>query len=233
MAMWEPPKGFDDMLGDAQLIQPYTGEFAPLTVTDVGAVLARRPRPDAVPLLAMSVNPDIDPDKDKTATAQSHYATLFVRNHIEPHDHERILAAMVSDDMPDNTIGLLGRALATWGTARPYLAVMTLAFTAATHWRTLRTRMRGDGITNPMTMLASMHDVIDEAEKLWLESIHTGDEAKDKHQQDQLFDRLYAPDSTEAKQVNAKGYKGVRPAGFGADEVVADFKAAAKMLGAR
>ncbi|OMB79313.1 hypothetical protein A5743_14465 [Mycolicibacterium conceptionense] len=104
---------------------------------------------------------------------------------------------------------------------------------AATHWRTLRTRMRGDGIADPMAVLPSMHDIADEAEKLWLESIHTGDDAKDKHAQGQLFDQLYAPDTAEAKQVNAKGYKGARPAGFEPGEVAADFKEAARMLGAR
>lgn len=225
--MWEPPKGFEDMLGDAELISPYTGPFVTLTVADVGPVLARRPRPDAVPHLAMSVNPDAEPE------VQQHYATLFVRNHIDPADHERILAAMVDDSLPDTTIGQLARALATWGTARPYVAVMTLAYMAATHWRTLRTRMRGDGIANPMALLASMHDIVDEAEKLWLESTHTGDDAKDKHEQSKVFDQLYAPDSTDAKQVNAKGYKGARPAGFEPGEVAADFKQAAKMLGAR
>lgn len=227
MGMWEPPPGIPDMLGDAELVAPWTGDYTALKVPDVGTVLARRPRPDAVPHLAMSVNPDAD------SVTQQHYATLFVRNHIDPGDHERILAAMVDDAMPDNTIGLLARALATWGTARPYLAVMTLAYAAGTHWRVLRTRMRGDGIPNPMATLPSMHDLIDEAETLWLESTQTGNATKDKHERDQLFDKLYAPDSLTAQQVNAKGYKGVRPAGFGKDEIAADFNQAKKMLGAR
>lgn len=227
MAMWEPPPGIPDMLGDAELVAPWTGDYAALKVPDVGAILARRPRPDAVPHLAMSVNPDTD------SVTQQHYATLFVVNHMEPADHERIVTTMLDNELPENTIGLIARALATWGTARPYVAVMTLAYAAGTHWRVLRTKMRGDGISNPMVTLPSMHDLLDEAETLWLESTHTGDATKDKHERDQLFDKLYAPDSLTAQQVNTKDYKGVRPAGFGKDEVAADFKAAARMLGAR
>ncbi|QRY48649.1 hypothetical protein JVX93_16110 [Mycolicibacterium boenickei] len=88
--------------------------------------------------------------------------------------------------------------------------------------------MRSDGIPNPMAALASMHDVLDEAEKLWLESKHTGDKDKDKHEQDKLFDQLYAPEPGTA--VDAKK---VRPAGFSPEEVSADFRAAFRALGAR
>lgn len=224
--MWQPPPGFDDMLGDAELVAPYAGGYVALTVPDVGRVLARRPRPDAVPHLAMAVKPATDPH------IQQHHVTLFVHNHIEPADHERVLAAMMDYALPDTTIWQISRALATWGTARPFMAVMSLALVAATHWRALRTRIRSDGIANPMASLPSMHDLLDEAEKLWLESIHTGDSAKDKYEQNELFDKLYAPDSTTAQQVNAKGYKGARPAGFSPGEVAADFKQAARMLGA-
>ncbi|WP_243858113.1 hypothetical protein [Mycobacterium sp. DL440] len=222
--MWEPPPSFGDMLGDAELAAPWAGDYTPLAVPEVGTVLARRPRPDAIPHLALSVNPATDPQ------AQQHHATLFVRNHIAPDDHERILAAMMDETMPDNTIGLLARALATWGTERPYVAVMTLAYAAADHWRALRTRLRGDGHPNPMTTLTSMHDILDEAEKLWLESLQTGNEDRDQHEQTKLFDKLYGPEPGTTQTVS-KGT--VRPAGFEPGDVATDFKAAARALGAR
>lgn len=228
------------MLGDAQLLGPHAGDYAVLTVPDIGPVRALRPRPGAVANLAMMVNPDIavtddeirtaggDPDSAK-ASKQQHHSSLFVRDHLHGEDHERILTDMVTDDdTPDNPLGTIVRALATWGTARPYIAVMSLALVAATHWRVLRTRMRSDGIPNPMAALASMHDVLDEAEKLWLESIHTGNEDQDKQAQSKLFDRLYAPEPGAAVDV-----KKVRPAGFSPEEVSADFRAAFRALGAR
>ncbi|MBP3086971.1 hypothetical protein HGK72_27065 [Mycolicibacterium fortuitum] len=88
--------------------------------------------------------------------------------------------------------------------------------------------MRADGIPNPMAALTSMHDVLDEAEKLWLESIHTGNEDQDKQAQGKLFDQLYAPEPGTA--VNTKK---VRPAGFSPEEVSASFRAAFRALGAR
>ncbi|WP_254427430.1 DUF7240 domain-containing protein [Mycolicibacterium fortuitum] len=222
--MWEPPPGFDDILGDAQILGPHSGDYAVLTVPDIGQVRALRPRPDAVAHLAMMVNPKAEPQ------TQQQYSSLFVRDHLQRDDHERILTDMVTadDDAPDNPLGAIVRALATWGTARPYIAVMSLALVSATHWRVLRTRMRADGIPNPMAALTSMHDVLDEAEKLWLESIHTGNEDQDKQAQGKLFDQLYAPEPGTA--VNTKK---VRPAGFSPEEVSASFRAAFRALGAR
>lgn len=237
--MWEPPPGFDDILGDAQILGPHTGVYAVLTVPEIGPVRALRPRPDAVAHLAMMVNPDItvtdeeiraaggDADSAKGAR-QQHHSSLFVRDHLHRDDHERILTDMITEDAPDNPLGAIVRALACWGTARPYIAVMSLALVSATHWRVLRTRMRSDGIANPMAALSSMHDVLDEAEKLWLESIHTGNEDQDKQAQGKLFDQLYAPEP--GTTVDAKK---VRPAGFSPEEVSADFRAAFRALGAR
>ncbi|MEU9805415.1 hypothetical protein [Mycobacterium sp. NPDC050853] len=107
---------------------------------------------------------------------------------------------------------------------------------AATHWRAIRTRMRADGIADPMRQLPHMHALIDEAEKVWLEVLHTGNEAKDKHDRDQLLDRLYAPTPAGAQELNGQGYrpKTAPPAGFeDPAEVEADFDAFARALGSR
>ncbi|WP_234797071.1 hypothetical protein [Mycobacteroides chelonae] len=104
---------------------------------------------------------------------------------------------------------------------------------AATHWRTIRTRMRADGIADPMRQLPHMHALVDEAEKVWLEVLHTGNEAKDKNARDQLLDRLYAPTAAGAAELNGEGYeaKTAPPAGFeDPAQVEADFDAVAKML---
>lgn len=110
--MYDPPDSFDDMLGDAELAtvaSPYTE----LDVPEVGTVRARRPLPNAVPALAMSSNAKID------AVAQNGYLTLFVQNHLDDGEHERILYEMMTGDLPADSIGRIARAIATWGTARP------------------------------------------------------------------------------------------------------------------
>lgn len=106
---------------------------------------------------------------------------------------------------------------------------------AATHWRAIRTRLRADGIADPMRQLPHMHALIDEAEKVWLEVLHTGNEQKDRHDREQLLDRLYAPTADGAADLNGDGYraKPAPPAGFDAAEVEADFDAFARALGRR
>ncbi|SII08836.1 Uncharacterised protein [Mycobacteroides abscessus subsp. abscessus] len=122
------------------------------------------------------------------------------------------------------------------GHGPPYLAVITLSVMAATHWRAIRTRMRGDGIADPMRQLPHMHALIDEAEKVWLEALHTGSEEKDKHEREQLLDRLYAPTTDGAETLNGDGYQAKRtpPPGFeDPAEVEANFDAVARAFGGR
>lgn len=122
------------------------------------------------------------------------------------------------------------------GHGPPYVAVITLCVMAATHWRAIRTRMRADGIADPMRQLPHMHALVDEAEKVWLEVLHTGNEVKDKHARDQLLDRLYAPEPGGIGKLNGDGYKAktTPPAGFeDPAQVEADFNAFAKALGSR
>ncbi|OHU29010.1 hypothetical protein [Mycobacteroides chelonae] len=110
--MYDPPDSFDDMLGDADLV-PQTGPFMPLDVPGVGIVRARRPLPNALPALAMSSNAKLD------AVAQQGYMTLFIRNHLDEGEHDRLLAEMITGDLPVDSVGRVVRAIATWGTARP------------------------------------------------------------------------------------------------------------------
>ncbi|SLE68114.1 Uncharacterised protein [Mycobacteroides abscessus subsp. massiliense] len=112
--MYDPPDSFDDMLGDADLV-PQTGPFVPLEIPGVGVVRARRPMPNAVPVLAMSVNAKID------VVDKQGYLTLFLQNHLESGEHERILVTMMGGELPADSMGRVARAIATWGTARPTL----------------------------------------------------------------------------------------------------------------
>lgn len=120
------------------------------------------------------------------------------------------------------------------GHGPPYVAVITLCVMAATHWRAIRTRMRADGIADPMRQLPHMHALVDEAEKVWLEVLHTGNETKDKHDRELLLDRLYGPSTEGASGLNGQDYqpKTAPPAGFeDPAQVEADFDAVAKLLG--
>lgn len=112
--MYDPPDSFDDMLGDAELVAQ-AGPFKPLDVPGVGVVKARRPLPNAVPALAMSSNAKLD------AVTQQGYLTLFIQNHLDDGEFDRILFEMIEGDLPANAVGRIARAIATWGTARPTL----------------------------------------------------------------------------------------------------------------
>jgi hypothetical protein len=219
--MFDPPEGFDDMLGDA-VLAPLTGPVLDLDVPDVGVVRARRPMPRSAAALAMSGNPKITPEE------RHQHLTQFVRDHLEDGEYERLLSGMMADELPGDTITLVARELATWGTARPYVAVIILAVMAGTNWRAVRQRMRSDGIADPMRELPHMHAVIDEIETLALEgTASTGDKDRDRRAREDLMDRLYAPTPEGAERLNGKDYRAQvkPPEGFTPGEVEASFDA--------
>lgn len=219
--MFDPPDGFDDILGDASLA-PQTGPVFDLVVPDVGVVRARRPMPASTAALAMSANSKI------TAEARHDYLVRFVRDHLDTGEYERLLSGMVTDELPSTAITQVARELATWGTARPYVAVITLALMAGMHWRVVRQRMRSDGIADPMRELPHMHAVIDEIETLALEgTASTGDRDRDRLAREDLLDKLYAPEPEGAESLNGKSYRPQvkPPEGFSPGEVEASFDA--------
>lgn len=112
--MFDPPPGYDDLLGDAELVTA-TGRFTDLDVPKVGVVQARRPMPNAVAALAMAANSQIDVE------SRTDYLVLFVRNHLGDGELERIYFEMITGDCPADSIERIARAVATWGTARPTL----------------------------------------------------------------------------------------------------------------
>lgn len=58
---------------------------------------------------------------DVSDESRADYLTLFVRNHLDMDELERIFAAqvMADADMPADAIPRIARAISTWGTGRP------------------------------------------------------------------------------------------------------------------
>lgn len=112
--MFDPPPGYDDMLGDSETA-PSSDRFDWLDVPQVGTVKARRPMPNAIAALAMAGNAQIDEQ------ARSDYLVLFVRNHLSDDELERVYVEMMTGEVPADSLERIAKAVATWGTARPTL----------------------------------------------------------------------------------------------------------------
>ena len=214
--MFDPPPGYVDLLADAANAPPL-GEPAALDIDGVGTVLARRASPASIAALAMAANPDL-----KLPAQQEHLAT-FVADHLGEGEYERLTDAMIADSLPANTFFLVGRAIATRGTARPYVAVITLAVQTAHHWREIRRRINAGGIVDPM-QLPSMHAVLDVTEHAVIESM-AGEDSSTRRTQ--FYDSLYGPDRTA---LNGPGQSVAPPPGFSSDEVEASFDAFAAAM---
>lgn len=211
--MYAPPPGYEDMLADAEGWAP-VGGVSSLDVPGVGTVVGRRPGPAGIAALAMSANPDL-PNVDRAA-----HLVRFVGDHLDDGELERLYFEMMMDTMPSDTLERVSRQLATWGTARPYVAVVTLAVIAACHWRTIRVKLVGAGVVEPMA-LGSMHMVLDLAETLVVESFKNAKEPQ--RELASFYRRLYGP-SPEAMALNGDGYDPTPP-GFSEQEMEAAFDA--------
>lgn len=194
--MFDPPPGYADLIGDAE-IAPRAERFDYLAVEGIGAVLARRPMPGGLAALAMAANPAL------TDSERTDYLILFVRDHLAEDELERVYVAMMTGELPSNSIERLARAITMWGTARPYLAVVTLAMLTAHHWRTIRLKIVQSGIRNPME-LPTMHILLDATEAAVLEAM-SGD--RDSEMKRTLFiDRLYSPLADPTAEAAPRGF---------------------------
>ena len=207
--MYQPPPGYLDLLGDAELYAP-TGTFLDLDVPQVGTVSAQRPRAWATGMIAMSANPEVA-GVDRTG-----YQIQFVETHIGSDEMERIYFEMMTDQLPSDAIDKVARALSVWGTARPYTAVITLATMTGYHWRTLRQKLLAGGVTRPLA-LDTVHALLDFTESVIVEAILNGEDAD---RELASFRRgLYGPSPED---------RDVVPAGFSPEEVEASFDAFAR-----
>ncbi|WP_263999381.1 DUF7240 domain-containing protein [Mycobacterium yunnanensis] len=217
MPLWEPPPGYDDLLGDCDQNRGFTV----MMVGGVGEVRMRRPGPDALGDLAMGNNPKATPEQ------RSYHSNRFVQQHLDDGELERILTGMVDGELPPDSVFRVGRVLATWGTARPYGAVVALAVLAGRHWRPVRALLLDKGVGNPMG-LPSMHSILDVAEQAALDSFSSDEPQQDRLQRDEFTSSLYKPDQPDP-------VKGERPAvvvpeGFDDENSSASFDAFARAV---
>lgn len=223
--MYGPPAGYVDLQADAAAAPPMLGPYRELTVPDVGVFHAHTPPPPmAIAPLAMAANPKVD------HAGRINYLDQFIQNHMQPGEFEDLLLRMITDDVPPDALLRLSRAIATAGTARPYVAVINLALMTGHNWRAIRYRMAEKGIVDPMG-LPSMHTVLDAAEALAVESVTSGAEtsAEAKRKVNDLYNKLYAPDaSAMVRDVNGGKYRPPPPPGFDEQDVEASFDAFVK-----
>lgn len=208
--MFEPPPGYEDMLGDAATAE-FSDQFDYLLVPEVGSLKARRPLPNAIATLAMASNSGL------TDSSRSDYLVLFISNHLAEGELERIYVDMMLGEASIDSIEKIARALATWGTARPYIAVISLAVMTAHHWRTMRLKMVQAGVRDPMS-LPTMHILLDATEAAILEGMSTGSDGEMKRTM--FLNKLYSPlsDPTAPREIAA-------PVGFTDDDTEDAFDA--------
>ena len=212
--MYGPPPSYEDMLADAEE-SIYSSPYAELDVPVVGTIQARRPLPDAVALLAMAANPE-GSDQDRLS-----YLVRFCEHHLAAGEMERLYFGMMVDQLPANTLEHVIRALTTWGTSRPYVAVVSLAVMASYHWRSMRNTFALAGIADPMS-LSSMHVILDVMEASAVENILKCEDAEAELAS--FYRRLYGPTPDMAPGDLNRPV----PVGFSPEEVEASFDAFAR-----
>jgi hypothetical protein len=180
--------------------------------------------PRAAAALAMTANKKLD------SAAQLNHFTRFITDHLDEGEYERLLATMMEGDLPHDAVHRAARAVATWGTARPYPAVITLSLFTGHNWRNIRAKLVDAGIANPMT-LPSLHSVLDITEDIVVDSLfRSGDKregppSEGERKVRQFYDAIYAPEAPDTDDVDSEEFSRV-PAGFeDPADVEADFDA--------
>lgn len=219
------PPGYDDFLDDARAILA-SGDYEILEIPRVGLVTARRPCPRSAAALAQASNGKI------TNMERVDYLHMFVGEHLPAEEVESILARMIDGDLDQNAVQRVVQAVATWGTARPYTAVINLVVITAFHWRSMRAKLAQTGIADPLRTMTSMHALLDFTEQITLESLAKsgeGQNAQEKSQRavDDFMFTLYAPDPNA---LDEDGRVPV-PAGFDQDAMESNFDAFMQMGG--
>jgi hypothetical protein len=234
--MFDPPPGFEDLLADAAAVE-ITGEMVDIEIPHVGVVEARRPMPRAAAALSMATNTKLLPrdqikhpadislaerdiaDKARLHAVQMRYFTQFVIDHIGLQEYERVCEAMIAGDVVEDAIKRVSRVIATWGTARPYTAVSTLALFTGNNWRGVRQKLTYSGIRDPMK-LTSLHALLDITEDIVVDSLYQsgqereGPPSKGEMAVKHFYDLIYAPDPTDPLDVLDEALPMRVPAGF-------------------
>lgn len=219
----QSPPGYDDFLDDARATA-IDGDYEPIDVPGVGCLLARRPRPRSAAALAQASNGKVD------NIARVDALHLFLSEHLPADDVESVLCRMVDDEIPTDSLQRVTSAVATWGTARPYIAVINLVVITAHHWRSMRAKLAQNGIADPMHTMQSMHALLDFTEQTTLESLAKSGEGQNAHEQakraiESFMFKLYAPDP----DTRAEDGRVPIPAGFDESAMEGNFDAFMKM----
>lgn len=210
--MFDPPPGFLDLISDAE-DWPVTGELHDLHIPRIGEVRARKPQPRSAAALAMSANIKAKPGE------QMDNLQRFIREQLADGEYERVAEAMIDDELEDDAMQRISRGLATWGTARPYAAVTTLALFTGHNWRTIRHKLTLAGIKNPMA-LPSLHTLLDITESIVIESLFRSGEKKEgpptsgERKVQEFYDSIYRPDPTDDSEDDELTETPYVPSGF-------------------
>lgn len=204
------------MLADAEE-SIYSSAWVKHDVPQIGTITARRPLPDGAALLAMAANPKEGHSK------QVEHMLRFVSHHVSPEDIEQVYFRMMMDELPADSVERLARSVATWGTARPYTAVVSLAVMCAYHWRTIRQKLLMAGVLDPMN-LPSMHALLDVAEAMAVDAASNDDDPRTAV--NGVYRRLYSV-TPDLVALNGEDYRPAPP-GFDPDEVEDAFDAFAR-----
>lgn len=208
--MFEPPPGHADLDADAANSLPQPVSWERLWVDDeVGEVLATRPRPSALAALARASRAGLSDEERLEGMVE------FLRDHLPASEFERLLMEQMLDRMPVNVMDRTVRAVVTWGTGRPYQAVLVLTAHTAAQWREVRTKLLLAGVADPMG-LPSMHQVLDVTEHMVVEVLVTVPDAETRLASWRRT--LYGPVAGEI------------PAGFTPEEVEDSFDAFARAV---
>jgi len=206
--VFDPPPGHADLDADALAAPSQPVSWERLTVDDeVGDVLATPPRPAALAALARATRAGLS-DEERLAGMVE-----FLRAHMPAAEFERLLMEQMMDRMPVNVMDRVIRAVTTWGTGRPYQAVLVLTAHTAAQWREVRTKLLLAGVADPMG-LASMHRILDVTEHMVVEVLVSVPDAETRLASWRRG--LYGPVAGEV------------PAGFSAEEVEDSFDAFAR-----
>ena len=213
--LYPPPPGYIDLLSDAEDRGIPWPRYRPLDVPGVGVLSACKPNAASVALLAVSASPDY------SGRERTDHLIAFVARHLGPGELERLYFEMMMDSAPADGIEAVARAVATWGTARPYVAVVTLSVMTGHHWRTLRQKLLAAGVTDPLA-IPSLHALLDHTEAVVAEALSQGQDARSEL--DSFNRSLYGP-TAEALRLNGPDYV---PPGFSDEDIEASFDAFAR-----
>ena len=192
------------------------------------------PKPHLIPahrLTHRAVMRHVDPAnaegalKSLVTRLQQQHFTEFLVDHLDKGEYARLVTEMMMDEYEaDDVMQRVSRALATWGTARPHAAVITLSLYTGHNWRMVRHKLLLAGIDQPMA-LPSLHAVLDVTEEIIVEALaHTNSEREGPPTEGEravkkFYDSIYRPDPDDFGDFEDRP---IVPSGFEDPDMIED-----------